>query len=228
MRHHLPRRKRVEHDSQLDVLGHALRERTEELKRSREATIRLLAAAVDVRDDATGEHAARTAEYAYAIARRIGLSDTEADAVRLAVPLHDIGKIAIPDSILHKCGPLTFVERLVVETHAETGYRMLAGSGEELLEIAATIAWTHHERIDGSGYPRRLVGAEIPAVGRLTAVADVADALMSSRPYRSAYTHEQALEILLEQRGRRLDADMVDALLAEISARSHRRGARAP
>ena len=222
MRHPLRRRKPVvEHDSQLDVLGRALRERTEELKRSRAVTIRLLATAIDVRDDHTGEHAARTAEYAYAIARRLGLSDTEAHVLRLAVPLHDIGKIAIPDAILHKPGPLTLGERLMVETHAETGYRMLAGSGDELLEIAATIAWTHHERIDGSGYPRGLVGTEIPAVSRLTAVADVADALMSSRPYRAAYTRERAVEMLLEQRGSRLDADMVDALVAEISASSH-------
>lgn len=206
------------HDAQpLAALRRALAERTEELRRSREATIRALAATIDVRDDAACGHSTRTAAYAGAIARRLGMSALESDLLRLAASLHDIGKIAIPDTILHKRGPLTTVERRTIETHAEAGYRLLAGSDDDVLRLAATIARTHHERIDGTGYPRALVGPEIPAAGRIAAVADVADALMSERPYRPAFTHEQTVAFLAEQRGRQLDADAVDALLAELA-----------
>src|SRR5690242_19459757 len=114
-------------------------ELTEELRRSRELTIRRLARAIDLRDRVTGGHSARTAQYAYAIARNLCLPAKECELLRLATPLHDIGKISIPDRILHKSGPLNRVERLVMQTHTETGYRMLADSGEELLELAATI-----------------------------------------------------------------------------------------
>jgi putative two-component system response regulator len=132
----------------LAALQRSLTERTEELRRSREATIRALAATIDLRDDATGGHSARTAKYAYAIACRLGMPAMECDLLRLATPLHDIGKIAIPDTILHKPGPLTALERRTIETHAEAGYRMLTGSDDEILQLAAIIAWTHHERID--------------------------------------------------------------------------------
>jgi len=191
---------------------------TEELRRSREETIRRLAAAMDLRDDATGSHSARTADYAYAIARRLGLPHPLSELIRLATPLHDIGKIALSDQLLHKPGPLTEIERCVMQTHTDIGHRLLSGSGEEPLELAATIALTHHERIDGTGYPRGLTGARIPEAGRIAAVADVADALLSDRPYRAAYTLEEAVEILLAQRGSQLDPDMVDALIRELRA----------
>jgi putative two-component system response regulator len=203
-------RERVVYERTLEA---AVEARTAELQRSREETVRRLAAAVDSRDDVTGLHSGRTAQYASAIARTLGWSDRACDLIALAAPLHDIGKIAIPDRILHKPGPLSLGERRTMETHAAAGHRMLAGSGEELLELAATIAWTHHERVDGSGYPFGLRGDEIPVTGRMTAVADVLDALTSDRPYRRAYPLGEALETISAQRGRALDAEMVDALI---------------
>jgi cyclic di-GMP phosphodiesterase len=198
------------------TLERALADRTEELRRLREESIRRLATAMDLRDDATGSHSARAAEYAYAIARRLGLPHPFSELIRLAMPLHDIGKIALSDQILHKPGPLTEIERCVMQTHTEIGHRLLSGSGEELLELAATIALTHHERIDGTGYPSGLTGEQIPGAGRIAAVADIADALLSDRPYRAAYPFEQALDILLAQRGSQLDRCMVDALISEL------------
>jgi putative two-component system response regulator len=198
------------------TLEHAVAARTAELQRSREETVRCLAAAVDSRDGVTGLHSGRTAQYTRAIARTLGWSDDACDLLALAAPLHDIGKISIPDRILHKPGPLTARERATMETHAAAGYFMLAGSGEELLELAATIAWTHHERLDGSGYPCGLRGEEIPAAGRMTAVADVLDALTSDRPYRRAYPLDDALEKLESLSGRALDSEMVDALVESL------------
>jgi HD-GYP domain-containing protein (c-di-GMP phosphodiesterase class II) len=210
------RRLRLNRPRHLLTLERALASRTEELRRSREETIRRLASAIDLRDDVTGSHSARTAEYAYAIAQRLGLPRAFSELIRLAVPLHDIGKIALADEILRKPGPLTENERRVMRTHTDIGHRLLSGSGEELLDLAATIAWTHHERIDGSGYPCGLAGSQIPEVGRIAAVADVTDALLSDRPYRAAYTFEQALNILVAQRGNQLDPRMVDALVREL------------
>jgi putative two-component system response regulator len=199
--------------------------RTEELRRSRAETIRRLATAIDLRDDITGSHSARTAEYAYAIARRLGLPQPRSELIKLAMPLQDIGKIALFDQILHKPGPLTEAEQCVMQTHTDIGHRLLSGSGEELLELAATIAWTHHERIDRTGYPSGLAGDRIPEAGRIAAVADVADALRSDRPYRTPYRFEQALDILLAQRGSQLDPHMVDALIRELRSRSKERDA---
>lgn len=198
------------------TLERALADRTEELRRSREEAIRRLAGAMGLRDTATGFHSKRTAEYAYAIARRLGLPNAVSELIRLATPLHDIGKIALPDQILRKPGPLTEVERCVMQTHTDIGHRLLSGSGEELLELAATIALTHHERLDGTGYPGGLTGDRIPEAGRIAAVADVADALLSDRPYRAAYTFEEALDILGVQGGAQLDPRMVDALICEL------------
>lgn len=207
---------RLDRHRDLLTLEQALVHRTEELRRSREETILRLATAIDLRDDVTGSHSARTAEYAYAIARRLGLPRPLAELIKLATPLHDIGKIALADEILHKPGPLTVTERRVMQTHTDIGHRLLSGSGEELLEFAAIIAWTHHERLDGSGYPRGLAGDQIPEIGRIAAVADVADALLSDRPYRAAYPLDQALDILLEQRGKQLDPRVVDTLVREL------------
>jgi putative two-component system response regulator len=199
-------------------LERAVSVRTIELRNSREETVRRLAAAVDSRDGSTGVHSERTAHYSLGIARSLGLPEATCNLIALAMPLHDIGKLAIPDRILHKPGPLTLAERQVMETHAEAGYRMLEGSGEELLDLAATIARTHHERIDGTGYPRGVAGDDIPLAGRIAAAADVLDALTSDRPYRSAYPLEHAAELLLEARGSHLDADIVEALLGSLSA----------
>lgn len=207
-------------------LERVVRVRTAELRRSREETVRRLAAAVESRDGATGLHSERTGRFSWLIARGLGLDADFCELIRVATPLHDIGKIAVPDSILYKAGPLSPRQRTTMETHTTVGHDLLAGSGEELLELAALIAWTHHERPDGSGYPRRLVGAAIPVPGRIAAVADILDALTSDRPYRAALTLEQALEILNDARGTQLDGDMVDALVAALAVDGATGGAR--
>ena len=130
--------------------------------------------------------------------------------------MHDVGKIAIPDRILLKPGPLDAEERKVIQTHAEIGYRMLAGSGSEMLDLAASIAWTHHEHFDGGGYPRGLAGANIPVEGRIAAVADVFDALTSDRVYRPAFTVDDAIEEMQLLRGTQFDPAVLDVLVDSL------------
>jgi putative two-component system response regulator len=151
------------------------------------------------------------------IAQRLGLPRAEAELIRLASKLHDIGKLAVPDEILLKPGALTPEERRAVERHAEVGHELLAGSGEPLVRLAATIARTHHERLDGSGYPRGLAGAEIPLEGRIVAVADVFDALTSERVYRPAHSRKEAIRLLVDGSGTLYDPAMVRALLDTLA-----------
>ena len=200
------------------ALKRAVSRRTAELMRSREETIRRLAAALDSRDGITGLHSERTARYSTAIARRLGLPEATCDLLSLAARIHDIGKLAIPDRVLHKPGSLSAEEWRLMETHTTVGYTMLAGSGEELLELAATLAWTHHERLDGSGYPRGLRGDAIPTPGRVVAVADTLDTLMSERPYRRAQTPAEAIHTLTTLRGSKLDPEGVDALIDSLES----------
>lgn len=130
--------------------------------------------------------------------------------------MHDVGKVATPDGILQKPGQLTPTEREVMQRHTTAGYEILADSESELLQLAATIALTHHERWDGAGYPYGLAAEEIPIEGRITAVADVFDALLSDRCYRSALAVEDAVEVMQEGRGTHFDPDLVDALLGNL------------
>jgi putative two-component system response regulator len=127
--------------------------------------------------------------------------------------MHDVGKIGIPDSILLKPGKLTPEERRIMEQHSEIGFRILSGSRSELLTLAAQIAWTHHERVDGNGYPRRLGGEDIPLEGRMAAIADVFDALTSNKVYKKASPLTQAVEIMREGRGSHFDAELLDLFL---------------
>jgi putative two-component system response regulator len=203
------------------ALSKAVTSRTAELRQSRLETVRRLAAAVESRDGDTGLHSDRTGRYSRLIAERLGLEDALCERIGIAAPLHDVGKIAIPDRILHKAAPLTPEERETIQTHAAVGHSMLTGSGEELLELAATIAWTHHERLDGSGYPRGLAGEAIPLVGRIVAVADTLDALTSDRPYRTAFKLERSLEILQSLAGSKLDPRMVAALARRSTSPRH-------
>jgi putative two-component system response regulator len=194
-------------------------ERTErELRRSREETIHRLARAAEFRSEETGRHIERVGRYCALLAERLGLPRDRCELLRLASPLHDIGKIAIPDRLLLKPGALTDQERRQMERHAELGHQMLAGSGHELLELGALVALTHHERPDGRGYPQGLAGDRIPLEGRITAVADVFDALMSDRVYRPALTLESTLRLLREGRGTQFDSHVLDAFLDSLPA----------
>ncbi|MDA0180572.1 response regulator [Solirubrobacter phytolaccae] len=199
----------------------ALRRRSESqsailrLRHANEETVRRLSKAVEFRDPETGAHIERMSHYCALLATHF---DLEPELIRVASGLHDVGKIATPDSILLKPGPLTVSERAVMETHAQIGYELLEGSGIQLLDQAAVIAWSHHERYDGTGYPRALAGEDIPLSGRIAGVADVFDALTTQRVYRSPLSVDQAVAVLRDERGRHFDPVVVDAFLSDLEA----------
>jgi len=200
-----------------ELLEHVVEERTRALKVSQEETIALLSSAVEARDDDTGTHIRRMAAYCALLARYAGLDAERCELIRLAAPLHDVGKIDVTDSILRKPGPLTPDERAEMDRHMVVGYELLRGHASPLLELAATIALTHHERIDGTGKPYGLAGPEIPLEGRIAAVADVFDALTSDRCYRAALPLDAALTELRAAAGAHLDARLVDLLVTNVA-----------
>ncbi|MGU3667242.1 HD-GYP domain-containing protein [Methylobacterium sp. A49B] len=176
--------------------------------------IALLMRAAEHRDNDTGNHIARVAGYVDVIARNLGFAPPDIQILKLASTMHDVGKIAVPDSILLKRGPLSAEERAEMEKHAERGRQILEGSSSDVVRIAAEIAESHHERWDGTGYPRGLKGAAIPLPGRIVAVADVFDALVSERPYKQAWPLERARAFVAEQAGLHFDPRCVEAFLA--------------
>ena len=210
------RRLEIENKAHHERLEQLVAERTLELGRSREETIHRLARAAELRDHETGQHIERDSRCCELIARRLGLPDDRCELIRIASPLHDIGKIAIPDHILRKPGPLSAAERLIVQTHTALGHNILAGSREPLLQLGAEIAWSHHERFDGGGYPRRLAGEAIPLAGRIVAVADVFDALISDRVYRPALSVDEVVEVMRAEQAGQFDPDALEALLTAI------------
>jgi diguanylate cyclase (GGDEF)-like protein len=208
----LAERRRTEEEL-LDTVSRLSRSELD-LRQAQAETIRRLADAAEYRDAETGRHTERMARMCEQIARRLGLDEERCQLLRDASPLHDIGKIAIPDDILLKPDAFTRQEREVMQRHAEIGHRLLSGSASEVLDLAATIALTHHERWDGSGYPHGLAGEEIPLEGRIATVADVFDALTADRVYRSALSAEEALAMMREQRGKQFDPLVFDTLEA--------------
>jgi cyclic di-GMP phosphodiesterase len=183
---------------------------------SQAETIFRLARLVEFRDEETGHHLHRMSSYCGILARGTGFSEQRCELVRLASQLHDVGKVAVPDSILLKHGKLTPEEFEVVKGHAETGFQMLSGGASEVVQLGALIARTHHERWDGSGYPRGLAGNDIPAEGRIAAVADVFDALTSDRVYRPALPVKSAIEMMRDERGHHFDPELLDAFLLAL------------
>ena len=181
-----------------------------ELRRLREETIRRLAWAAEFRSNETGQHLLRMSLYCTLLARLVGLDADRTEMIRIASPMHDVGKIGIPDRILLKPTFLTPEERAVMQAHTEMGHRILTGSGVELLDLAATLALTHHERIDGQGYPCGLEDDDIPLEGRIAAIADVFDALTSDRVYRLAFRPDEAREQMLTGRGTQFDQELLD------------------
>jgi HD domain len=170
--------------------SHELRRASTELEIAQKEMVKRLSMAVEYRDEDTGAHIERIGGLSTMLAEQIGMEPEWCARLTLAAPLHDVGKVAIPDAILLKPGPLTPEERAIIETHAEEGYRLLRGSSSSVLELAASIALSHQEKWDGSGYPRGLGGETIPLEGRIVAIADVFDALTTDRVYRKAFPVE--------------------------------------
>jgi putative two-component system response regulator len=192
-------------------------ERSEkELRLSREETIQRLAIAAEFRDSSTAQHIQRMSHYCELLARKAGLSPERCDIIRTASPMHDIGKIGTPDHVLLKPGKFTQEEFGVIAQHAEIGYRILSGSDAELLNVAAVIAYTHHERFDGTGYPRGLKGEGIPIEGRIASIADAFDALTTQRVYKPAFELSHAIELMVKHRGQHFDPDLLDTFVASV------------
>ncbi len=197
-------------------LEQRVRERTSELEQARHDMIERLGMAAEYRDDETGQHTRRVGQCAAQLAAALGLASAEIEVVARAAPLHDVGKIAVPDLILLKKGPLTPEEQAVMRSHTTIGGQLLAGSDSELLKTARAVALTHHEHWDGGGYPNRIAGDEIPLAGRIVAIADVYDALMHDRPYRPRFEPHRVIDFMQQQRGRQFDPAVLDAFLSEV------------
>ena len=214
------RRLELENKAYQQHLEEMVAERTAELRRAIEKiklasldTIHRLARAAECRDEGTGTHIKRIGQYSANIAHKMGLSDSEVENILYAAPMHDIGKIGIPDHILLKPGKLEPKEWEIMKEHTTIGAAILRGSDAEFIRLAELVALTHHEKWDGSGYPKGLRGAEIPLAGRIVAIADVFDALTSKRPYKDAYSIEESFKIIRESSGAHFDPDVVDAFV---------------
>ncbi|MEO8672174.1 MAG: DUF3369 domain-containing protein, partial [Tahibacter sp.] len=211
---------------QLDELGHRLMRvfcnnvavahenlhLTQELLDSQSDMVYLLAGAAESRSQETANHVRRVGILAAMLGRLHGVDEATCELLNYAAPLHDIGKIGIPDAILNKPGPHTSDESTIMRTHAELGARLLSGSRRPVFRLAAEIAMTHHENWDGSGYPRGLRGGDIPVAGRITAIADVFDALGSRRCYKESWPEKDIRAFIADQRGRKFDPDLTDLL----------------
>jgi response regulator RpfG family c-di-GMP phosphodiesterase len=189
---------------------------TEEIVATQREVVLTLGEVVETRSKETAQHVRRVAEYSYLLAVKAGLSDERAQLLRMASPMHDVGKIGIPDSILFKPGKLTEDEFNIIKSHTVIGHSILKGSPRRIMRTAATIALQHHERWDGTGYPHGLVEDETHIFGRITALADVFDALACDRVYKKAWPLDEVLEYLREQRGRQFDPALVDIFLANV------------
>lgn len=214
--------------SALDDLERAVSDRTAELAeslrrlehttaalgRADEEALRRMACAAEFRDPETACHLERMSRYTVVLARAAGLDDADTEMLRLASTMHDVGKIGVPDAVLLNDGVFTPEDRLIMARHPRLGYELLTGSGSPLLELCATVAYTHHEWFDGSGYPRGLRGEEIPFEGRIVAVADVYDALTSARRYKPAFSPDQARQMMVEESGTHFDPDLLEKFFA--------------
>jgi putative two-component system response regulator len=203
----------LELQEQNELLDRKVRVRTRELEEAQVEILERLALAAEYRDDATQEHTRRVGEISARLAQRMGMPPDVVELIRRAAPLHDLGKIAVPDSILLKLGKLTDEEFAIIRSHTTIGARILSGSRHPLLQLAEQIALTHHEHWDGKGYQPGLGGESIPVVSRIVAVADVFDALTHTRPYKKAWSVERACAEIQAQSGRQFDPQVVEAFL---------------
>ncbi len=201
-----------------EQLEQQVQARTRALEHSHRELARRLALVGEYSDDDTAAHTFRVGAQAGRLATALGMAPEAAALLEQAAPLHDIGKVAIPDAVLLKRGRLTPEEFEVIKTHAAIGAHILGGGDSDLLRLAEQVAYTHHERWDGDGYPRGLRGTDIPLAGRLVAVVDVYDALTNARPYKHAWPVEQAVQEMRAQRGRHFDPEVLDVFLGQLSA----------
>lgn len=192
------------------VLEQRVRERTQEIEQTRLEIITRLGRAAEYRDNETGLHIIRMSKISMLLARAAGLDEKQCELILNASPMHDVGKIGIPDKILLKAGKLDPEEWETMKKHAEFGAEILSGNDSDLMLMAKQIALTHHEKWDGSGYPNGTAGEDIPVCGRIVALADVFDALTSERPYKKAWTVEEAIKFINDQKGLHFDPHLVD------------------
>lgn len=198
------------------TLEQEVRDRTREVRDSQLEIVRRLSRAGEYRDSDTGEHIVRMSRIAEILAKGLGLDKNACEMVLNACPMHDIGKIAIPDSILLKNGPLASEEWEIMKTHCQAGSKILGGHHSEIIWTASQVAMCHHEKWDGTGYPNGLKGADIPLVARIAAVADVFDALTSVRPYKKAWPVEKAVDLIRRESGRHFDPEIVEVFLGHL------------
>lgn len=202
-----------------DWLARQVEVATEQITEREKETILRLARAGEYRDEGTGNHVIRMAKYSRHIAEALGtFSKQDCDDLEYAAPMHDIGKIGIPDGILLKPGKLNEYEWDIMQTHTTIGHAILSDSQSRYMKIGAIIALNHHERFDGNGYPNGLKGEEIPLIARVVAVADVFDALVSTRPYKKAWDTDEAIAYIQQQSGTHLDPQCVDAFMQKLDA----------
>ena len=193
------------------ILEEKVRARTRELEETRQEAILRLGRAAEYRDNETGMHVIRMSRLSAKLAKKIGLSEDECQLILQAIPMHDVGKIGIPDEILLKPGKLNKDEWAIMKKHPEIGAEILSGSHSAVMKMAESIALTHQERWDGSGYPNNLKGEEIPLAGRIVAICDVFDALTSKRYYKEAFSIEKSMEIIEQSSGKDFESRLVEA-----------------
>ncbi|HTS22409.1 MAG TPA: HD domain-containing phosphohydrolase [Casimicrobiaceae bacterium] len=210
------RRHKIVLSDQARVLQYQVDKSVAEIHERELETLSKLAKAGEFRDRTTGNHLARMAKYSALIGTNLGLAPETVHVLEFAAPMHDIGKIGIPDAILLKGGPLSPEEEVVMKGHPRIGYDILKGSPSKYLSMGAIIALGHHEKYDGSGYPTGLHGEDIPIVARIVAVADVFDALVTERPYKQPWSIDEGFAYLRSQKGKHFDANCVDAFAAGI------------
>ncbi len=197
-------------------LDRKVREQTQDIHDTRLKIIQRLGRAAEYKDDNTGMHVIRMSHYARVLGAAAGMNETMADMLLDAAPMHDIGKIGIPDRILQKSGKLNAEEWRIMQTHTQMGQDIIGDDNSELLKMANAVAISHHEHWDGSGYPEQLAGDDIPMVGRIVAIADVFDALTSVRPYKKAWSVDDALAYLEQHAGTQFEAKLVSLFIENI------------
>jgi putative two-component system response regulator len=198
------------------LLEQLVQQRTLELRQSRLDIVRRLGRASEFRDNETGQHILRMSHASALLARSAGWDEQACELILNASPMHDVGKIGIPDGILLKAGPLTPDEREIMQTHTTIGAELLGGAGDELLDMARDIALAHHEKWDGTGYPRRLAAENIPEAARIVAITDVFDALTSERPYKKPWPVPDALQYMGAHAGKHFDARLLQLFTALV------------